>query len=99
MSAAEFAGITIEVSRLSGLTPARPEEVQPGLHGVWVQQGGYRAVFLPQVATKQRWGREMLLNELCLKAVLPPDAWKQPGTHLMVFVAQVFSEEDDSGSG
>jgi AmmeMemoRadiSam system protein A len=95
MAAAELARISIEISRLGRLTSARPDEVQPGVHGVCVQHGAQRAVFLPQVATKQRWGRETLLNELCSKACLPPDAWTQADTQLMIFVAEVFSEADD----
>jgi AmmeMemoRadiSam system protein A len=95
MSTAELAEVTIEISRLGGLTPVRPEGVEPGRHGVCVQRGSHRAVFLPQVAVKYQWDRDTLLNELCLKALLPPDAWTEEHVILMVFVAEVFSEEDE----
>jgi AMMECR1 domain-containing protein len=37
------------------------------------------------------WDRETYLCHGCLKAGLPPDAWKK-GAEIEVFTAQVFSE-------
>jgi hypothetical protein len=74
-----------------------PEEIYPGRHGVCVTQGDHRGVFLPQVALEYQWDRDMLLRELCRKASLPPDAWKRPGTTLMLFEAEVFGEETAGG--
>lgn len=92
MSTAEVPIVEIEISRLSGMVPAAPEDVRPGLHGVCVSRDQRRAVFLPQVATTFNWDRDTLLDELCRKALLPADAWRQPGCTLMVFVAEVFGE-------
>jgi uncharacterized protein len=98
LTAIELSDVTIEVSRLSPTMPARPEDVQPGHHGVCVQHGVHRAVFLPQVATHYGWNRETLLNELCGKALLPEDAWRQAETCITVFVAERFSEADTEGA-
>jgi AmmeMemoRadiSam system protein A len=93
LTKSELPGVDIEISRLSPLVPALPEEICPGRHGVCVTQGDHRAVFLPQVALEYHWERETLLQELCRKALLPPDAWRHPSTTLTVFEAEVFGEE------
>jgi AmmeMemoRadiSam system protein A len=93
LTKSELPGVHIEISRLSPLVPGLPEEVCPGRHGVCVTQGDHRGVFLPQVALEYHWDRETLLRELCRKALLPPDAWRQPGATLMIFEAEVFGEE------
>ena len=54
---------------------------------------GRRAVFLPQVATEQGWGRDTFLDRLCGKAGLPAGCWRE-GARLSVFTAQVFGEEE-----
>jgi AmmeMemoRadiSam system protein A len=93
LTQSELPGVVIEISRLSPPVPAVPEDICPGRHGVCVAQGEHRGVFLPQVALEYHWDRETLLRELCRKALLPPDAWRQPGTTLMIFEAEVFGEE------
>jgi AmmeMemoRadiSam system protein A len=93
VSLAEIAVVDIEISRLSRMVPAQPEDIQPGIHGVCVTLDQHRAVFLPQVATTYRWDRDRLLDELCHKALLPAHAWHQPGCSLLVFVAEVFGED------
>jgi uncharacterized protein len=90
--AAEVPLIDIEISRLSRMVAAQPEDVQPGVHGVCIASSEHRAVFLPQVATTHNWDRDTLLDELCQKAFLAPNAWRQPGCELLVFVAEVFGE-------
>ena len=92
LSVIEVPTIDIEISRLSRMVPAQPEDVRPGIHGVCVAWGHQRAVFLPQVATTHNWDRDTLLEELCRKASLASDAWRQPGCSLLVFVAEVFGE-------
>jgi len=90
---AELGDVTIEVSVMS--PPWRidnPEDVVPGRHGVMVERGLRRGLFLPQVATEQGWGREVLLDQVCLKAGLPPSAWREPETAIYVFTATVIGE-------
>ncbi len=82
---------------LSVLTPPAPVtgagDVVVGRDGVILRKDGRSAVFLPQVATEQGWGRETMLDELCRKAGLPAGSWKQ-GAQLFTFQAEVFSETD-----
>jgi AmmeMemoRadiSam system protein B/AmmeMemoRadiSam system protein A len=89
---AELDRIEIEISVL---TPSRPvaaaAEVVVGRDGVLLSKGGRRAVFLPQVADEQGWGREELLDHLCEKARLPAGCWRE-GASLSVFQAEVFGE-------
>jgi MEMO1 family protein len=88
----ELAGLRFEISVL---TPARgiddPKTVRVGTHGLIVEQGGRRGVLLPQVAVDEGWDRSTFLDQVCLKAGLPPDAWRR-GAKLSVFEAVVFRE-------
>ncbi len=92
LAAVELPMLEIEISRLGPLVPCRPEDVLPGIHGVCVRHGEHRGVFLPQVATEHGWDRDTLLRELCRKAMLPPDVWKNPEAELRVFTAEVFGD-------
>lgn len=91
----ELPEIDIEISVL---TP--PEEVEGaedfiiGEHGIIIEKGFRNAVFLPQVAPEQGWGREQTLSHLCMKAGLPTDAWKSDDMKFFVFKAQVFGENE-----
>ncbi|MDX1763314.1 MAG: AmmeMemoRadiSam system protein A [bacterium] len=85
--------------KISVLTPkeeiSTSEAFIPGKHGILMEAEGRRAVFLPQVASEQRWDRETTLRNLCLKAGLPPDAWKK-GAKFWVFESMAFGETNDS---
>lgn len=63
-------------------------------HGVILELGHRRALFLPQVAVENNWDRDTTLTYLSLKAGLPPDGWRNPSATFKVFEAQVFSEHD-----
>jgi AmmeMemoRadiSam system protein A len=88
----ELNNIKIEVSVLGLPEPvADPAEVLVGRHGIIVSKGSRRGLLLPQVPVEYRWDRETFLDHGCLKAGLPPDAWRT-GAKIEVFTAQVFSE-------
>lgn len=92
VSKAELASLEIEISVLTPLRPvASAAEVVAGRDGVVLRKGGRSAVFLPQVATEQSWGRDQLLDNLCQKAGMPADCWHD-GASLSVFQAEVFGE-------
>jgi MEMO1 family protein len=92
VTAAEVADLTIEISVL---TPpkkiAHAAEIVVGRDGVLLKKGLRAAVYLPQVATEQGWGRETMLDRLCEKAGLDAGCWRQ-GAELAVFQAEVFHE-------
>lgn len=92
LTADELPDVDLEVSVL---TPPRPvagwREIEVPRHGVLLAKSGRRAVFLPQVAAEMGWDRDTTLSQLCLKAGLPPDAWRE-GADLRVFEAEVLAE-------
>lgn len=90
----ELKDIEIEISVLTQAAPvATAEDIVVGRDGVIVKKDGRSAVFLPQVATEQGWGRDEMLDQLCLKAGLPAGSWRQ-GAQFLTFQAEVFSEAD-----
>jgi len=94
----EVAGLDIEVSVLTPMHRVQdPEEIEVGRHGLCIVQGYRRGVLLPQVAEEYGWGREEFLEHTCLKAGLPPEAWRE-GTEIYVFEAEVFGEPHPSSS-
>ncbi len=95
--AEELPFLEIEISALTPFARVPgPASVVVGRDGVLIRKGGRSAVFLPQVAPEQGWGREELLTHLCRKAGLPDDAWRGP-CELYTFQAEVFGEEKREG--
>lgn len=90
---AELADIEIEISVLSPLRLIDdPLSLAVGVHGLHIAQGERRGVLLPQVATHYGWDLVTFLGQACLKAGLPEEAWKQPGTKISSFTALILKE-------
>jgi uncharacterized protein (TIGR00296 family) len=92
VSEAEISSLTLEVSVLTPMRAARPDEVEVPRHGVMITCRGRRGLLLPQVAPEQGWGRDELLAGVCRKAGLPPTAWRDPAARLEVFEAEVWGD-------
>ena len=92
VSEEEAPGLEVEISVLSPLQPIAPEQVVVGRHGLVVSRGLSRGLLLPQVAVENGWDAPTFLEQTCLKAGLPADAWKR-GATLQAFTAEVFGEE------
>ena len=91
----ELPDIDIEISVLSPLIKILSvKEIEVGRHGIYIIRGGRRGTLLPQVALEQGWNREAFLRHTCMKAGLPPDAYKDEGTEIYIYDAQVFGEKD-----
>ncbi|MCX5811327.1 MAG: AmmeMemoRadiSam system protein B [Proteobacteria bacterium] len=89
----ELKDIHIEISVLSPLKLiSSTDEVEVGRHGLYITRGNYSGLLLPQVATEQKWNKEEFLKQTCHKAGLPINAWKEKGTNIYTFTAQIFSE-------
>ena len=88
----ELSSLRVEISVLTPLVLIRPEEVEVGRHGLMIAQGRRRGLLLPQVPVEWGWDRETFLDQTCVKAGLPPSAWRQ-GATLWAFTAEVFGEE------
>ncbi|MGH9770704.1 MAG: AmmeMemoRadiSam system protein A [Candidatus Acidiferrales bacterium] len=97
VEAHEVPELRIEISVLSPLLDARPEEIEIGLHGIFVSQGARQGLLLPQVAVERGWDRIRFLEQTCLKARLDKDAWRR-GARVQTFTAQVFAEGEESVS-
>ena len=86
----ELEHIDVEISVL---TPLRKisgiEEIEVGKHGLLIAKKDKRGLLLPQVPVENRWPRKVFIQQTCLKAGLPRDAWKS-GASLYVFKAIVF---------
>jgi uncharacterized protein len=90
---AEAPGIGISLSILSPLKVIKPQEVEIGVHGLVVVQGGRRGLLLPQVPVEHQWDRVTFIQQTCRKAGLPLDAWQQ-GATLEAFTAEVFGDRE-----
>jgi AmmeMemoRadiSam system protein A len=90
---AEASELEVSLSILSLLKAIRPEEVEIGLHGLVIVQGGRRGLLLPQVPVEHQWDRVTFLEQTCRKAGLPLDAW-QKGATLEAFTAEVFGDRE-----
>jgi AmmeMemoRadiSam system protein A len=84
----------VEVSVLSPSVRVKgPAEIEIGRHGLEVRRGVARGLLLPQVATDHQLDRETFLRETCRKAGLAADAWRDAGTEIHVFEAEVFGDD------
>ena len=95
LSPDELDRVTIEISVLTAarpVDPRAPEGIVIGRDGLIVQRGGARGLLLPQVAPEQRWEPSQFLEATCEKAGLPKGAWREPGTRVLTFQADVLDE-------
>jgi AmmeMemoRadiSam system protein A/AmmeMemoRadiSam system protein B len=92
LSVEEYEQVEIEISLLTPMEKVGgPAEIVPGRDGVWMRKGDRSAIFLPQVARERGWGRDQMLDKLCLKAGLPEGAWRD-GIELYTFRAEILNE-------
>jgi AmmeMemoRadiSam system protein A len=92
LRAAELPRVHIEISVLSPFRAVNDVRgIEIGVHGLLIEKGGYRGLLLPVVPVSRGWGRQEFLENLCRKAGLPEDAWKE-GSTLFAFTAEEFGE-------
>lgn len=91
ISPTELEHLDMEVWLLWGLEPveargeARVGAVEIGRHGLQIQRGAARGLLLPAVAVEHNLDAAGFLRQVCLKAQLPPEAWKDDSTQLKTF--------------
>jgi hypothetical protein len=89
----ELGLLQYEISVLSPLHKVEDvNQIHVGQHGLLIREGQYEGVLLPQVATEEGWNRSTFLEQVCLKAGLPTQAWKDDDADLFMFTALVFGE-------
>jgi AmmeMemoRadiSam system protein A len=93
VTADELDDLTYEASVLSPMAPIDPADVEVGRHGLYIRRGARSGVLLPQVASEWQWDRETFLEQTCRKAGLPRTAWRESGTEVLAFTAQVLREQ------
>lgn len=99
LEAEELDQISLEISVLSPLEPITdPSEIEVGKHGLVIEFVNRRGLLLPQVATEYGWDAKKFLENVAMKAGLPPEAWKHPAAKLYRFSAEVFGEEQQHGT-
>ncbi len=87
----EWADCGFEISVLTPMKKiASVDEIEVGVHGLYMEKGVHSGLLLPQVATEQGWDRTQFLEYTCCKAGLPKDAWKSKDVDMYIFSADVF---------
>jgi hypothetical protein len=93
VSESELGILEYEISVLSPLRKVEDiNQIHVGQHGLLIRKGEYEGVLLPQVPTEEGWNRNTFLEQVCVKAGLPEQAWKDADADLFMFSALVFAE-------
>ncbi len=96
---AEDGPVTLEISVLTPPKKIRSwRQFRVGLGAVLVH-GGKGATLLPQIASENGWNARQFLENLCRKAGLDPNAYRDPEARLYVYEAQVFAESSAAADG
>ncbi len=91
----ELDDIEFEISVLSPLKKISDiQEIIVGKHGIMMEHGYYRGLLLPQVAVENGWDKNEFLRYTCMKAGMDGDCYKEAGTDIYIFTADVFSERE-----
>ena len=96
----ELKNIEFEISVLTipeKIDVKKPEDylkkIKIGKDGLIVKNKFTSGLLLPQVAKEWNWDALEFLENTCLKAGLSRNAWKEIGTEVYSFQAQIFSEK------
>ncbi|MBQ6218108.1 MAG: TIGR00296 family protein [Methanosphaera sp.] len=100
ISFSEFQKVKLEISVLTKpmLVEIKSFEdyfelLKVGNDGLIIENGHNRGLLLPQVPVEQNWDLKTFLENLCYKAGLNINAWKDENTKIYSFQAQIFEEK------
>lgn len=92
----EIKDLEVEISVLTVpelVRVSRPEEypkkIKVGRDGLIIDCMGYSGLLLPQVPVEEGWDAETFLEHLCMKAGLPPGAWREGAAVIKSFQAEI----------
>lgn len=89
----EWPDLGLEISVMGPIQAvASFEEITVGRDGLIVSRGSLAGLLLPQVAAEYGWDRDTFLSQTCVKAGLPPSAWRLGDAKIERFYAEVFGE-------
>ena len=98
VTAGELPALEYEISVLTPFHRVLDvKDVRVGRDGLLMIRGSNRGLLLPQVPTEFGWDRKTFLDETCVKAGLPPQAWHDESTDIFAFSALVFNEHGAPG--
>jgi AmmeMemoRadiSam system protein A len=94
----ELDEIDIEVSVLTPMEKVTSiDEIELGVHGVYIKKGNRSGTFLPQVAEMTNWSKEEFLGHCARdKAGLRWDEWKEEDTELYTYRAIIIKERPET---
>ena len=93
VSKEEWQSLELEISVMGPIERvASREEILVGRDGLIISRGPFAGLLLPQVAIEHSWDLETFLSQTCVKAGLPPAAWRSADTKIERFSAEVFGE-------
>ncbi|MCL2712413.1 MAG: TIGR00296 family protein [Methanomassiliicoccaceae archaeon] len=72
-------------------------EIIIGKHGLLLEYKDRRSVFLPQVPEEWNWNVTEYLENLCMKAGISKDKWKDDECEISSFEGRIFKETTPSG--
>ncbi|HMC10705.1 MAG TPA: AmmeMemoRadiSam system protein A, partial [Pirellulaceae bacterium] len=104
ISASELPYLDLEVWLLQNpqVVSAQGEDriaaVEIGKHGLIIERGASRGLLLPGVATEHNFDAETFLQHTCMKAELPPTAWREGDTKLSTFEGHVIKGAANGGN-
>ena len=100
----ELDKITFEVTVLTSPEEIKVEEhtdylseIKVGRDGLIADNGFSSGLLLPQVPTEYGWDEKEFLENICQKAGLHKDAWKEESTIISKFQGVIFKEEKPNG--
>ena len=71
--------------------------IKIGRDGIIIEYRGRKAVFLPQVPVEWKWDVKEYLENLCRKAGVANDAWKEKECKVLAFQGRLFRETSPGG--
>jgi AmmeMemoRadiSam system protein B/AmmeMemoRadiSam system protein A len=90
MTKEELKDIDVEVTVLSPLEPMQDRKAfEIGKHGLYIVKDYRSGILLPQVPVEFGWDGDTFLKQICYKAGLPEDAWKE--ANLYRFTAEIIN--------
>jgi AmmeMemoRadiSam system protein A len=94
LQGAELDDIALEISVMGPIERVTDvNDIVVGRDGLIISRGRNVGLLLPQVATDYEWDRDTFLDQTCVKAGLPPGTWRDAGTKIEKFSAEVFGEQ------
>lgn len=100
----ELEKVTVEVSVLTPpkIIDVRKSEdylkkVRIGRDGLMIEKGPFRGLLLPQVPVELKWDAREFLDNLSMKAGMPPESWKEHGVRIHSFRSEIFREAKPGG--